>query len=145
MHRDFLGCKVGAVGFQGKCNLKFGVADKKGRFEITLVEFETLGMKNSRHTTPLHFLYNYIYVFISWRIYPLLDDSQHTTISAVFTVDRATTRFYVIQQFWKRTRCFLCGPRHTQCWVTGQWTCILTRDTCFPWGLTRVYITRVCI
>jgi hypothetical protein len=44
--------------------------------------------------------------------------------------------------FWQQKRCFLCGPHHAQCSVTGQWTRTLKRDTCFLWGPTRVYITR---
>jgi hypothetical protein len=42
MHRDLLGCKVGAVGLQGECYFKFVVEDKMESLEITLLEGETL-------------------------------------------------------------------------------------------------------
>jgi hypothetical protein len=38
MYRDSLVCKVNAVGLEGECNFKIGVADKLKSSKITLLE-----------------------------------------------------------------------------------------------------------
>jgi hypothetical protein len=64
---------------------------------------------------------------------------EHATI--VFSMCSAEQRANR-HAFWEQERCFLCGPCHSQCWGTDQWTHILTCDTYFPWGPARGYIKR---
>jgi hypothetical protein len=101
------------------------------------------------------FLLSPIQISILWRIDPLLGNALKThatnytgavfsvvsaasvvrqraihvaiNTGAVFSLDHATICCFVTQ-FLQQERCFLSGPCHSHCWVTCQWTRILTRD-----------------
>jgi hypothetical protein len=66
-----------------------------------------------------------VYCFILWHVVPFLGNARNTRTQ---------------QQKSYLKKCFLCGPRHAQCWATGRLTRIVTCDTYFPWGPTRIYI-----
>jgi hypothetical protein len=70
-----------------------------------------------------------------WKMYLAVHKSCAMTPSH----EKVLISLFVTTPYMLPLRNIYCDVS-TQCQATDQWTCILTRDTCFLWGPTRVYI-----